>query len=255
MKIEILLFDGFDDLDAFGPFEVLTGAGLDTRFVTVEPREHVTSAARRAGRAARRARRPRPGARPRRRLERPRRPGACARGPPRRHHGRAQARGTRPAAGSARCAPARCCSPRPGSSTGRPAITHHTAIEDLRGFGAEVVDGARFVDDGDIITAAGVTSGIDMALHLVEPGARRRRPPRRRPTRSSGHPESSARASTSGRSIGRTSTSPRPRRTSRVAELSRQPAAQVDREAAVLGRPGEHRPRRRTPAAAARRRA
>ena len=39
MKIEILLFDGFDDLDAFGPFEVLTGAGLDTRFVTVEPRE------------------------------------------------------------------------------------------------------------------------------------------------------------------------------------------------------------------------
>ena len=27
MKIEILLFDGFDDLDAFGPFEVLAGAG------------------------------------------------------------------------------------------------------------------------------------------------------------------------------------------------------------------------------------
>ena len=26
MKIEILLFDGFDDLDAFGPFEVLAGA-------------------------------------------------------------------------------------------------------------------------------------------------------------------------------------------------------------------------------------
>ena len=30
MKIEILLFDGFDDLDAFGPFEVLAGARLDT---------------------------------------------------------------------------------------------------------------------------------------------------------------------------------------------------------------------------------
>ena len=43
MKIEILLFDGFDDLDAFGPFEVLTGAGLETRFVTAEPCEHVTS--------------------------------------------------------------------------------------------------------------------------------------------------------------------------------------------------------------------
>src|SRR4051812_25974354 len=43
MKIEILLFDGFDDLDAFGPFEVLTGAGLATTFVTVEPAELVTS--------------------------------------------------------------------------------------------------------------------------------------------------------------------------------------------------------------------
>src|SRR4051794_4443492 len=43
MKIEILLFDGFDDLDAFGPFEVLNGAGLETTFVTAEPASHVTS--------------------------------------------------------------------------------------------------------------------------------------------------------------------------------------------------------------------
>ena len=43
MKIEILLFDGFDDLDAFGPFEVLTGSGLETRFVTVEPQDVVVS--------------------------------------------------------------------------------------------------------------------------------------------------------------------------------------------------------------------
>ncbi|HET7483283.1 MAG TPA: DJ-1/PfpI family protein, partial [Actinomycetota bacterium] len=27
---------------------------------------------------------------------------------------------------------------------------------------------ARFVDDGDVITAAGVSAGIDMALHLVD---------------------------------------------------------------------------------------
>jgi transcriptional regulator GlxA family with amidase domain len=26
---------------------------------------------------------------------------------------------------------------------------------------------ARFVDDGDLITSAGVSAGIDMALHLV----------------------------------------------------------------------------------------
>ena len=54
-----------------------------------------------------------------------------------------------------------------GLLIGRPAITHHSAIEDLRNSGAQNVDGARVVDDGDIITAAGVTSGLDLALHLV----------------------------------------------------------------------------------------
>jgi transcriptional regulator GlxA family with amidase domain len=28
--------------------------------------------------------------------------------------------------------------------------------------------GARYVDDGDVITSAGVSAGIDMALHLVD---------------------------------------------------------------------------------------
>ena len=55
-----------------------------------------------------------------------------------------------------------------GLLEGRPAITHHTAIEDLRSFGADVREGERVVDDGDILTAAGVTSGIDLALYLVE---------------------------------------------------------------------------------------
>jgi transcriptional regulator GlxA family with amidase domain len=41
------------------------------------------------------------------------------------------------------------------------------AIDDLRASGAVVVD-ARVVDDGDIITAGGVTSGIDLALLIVE---------------------------------------------------------------------------------------
>ena len=27
---------------------------------------------------------------------------------------------------------------------------------------------ARFVDDGDIVSAGGVTSGLDLALHIVE---------------------------------------------------------------------------------------
>jgi transcriptional regulator GlxA family with amidase domain len=54
-----------------------------------------------------------------------------------------------------------------GLLKGRRAITHHRAIEDLRQAGAEIVD-ARIVDDGDIVTAGGVTSGIDLALYLVE---------------------------------------------------------------------------------------
>jgi transcriptional regulator GlxA family with amidase domain len=54
-----------------------------------------------------------------------------------------------------------------GLVAGRPAITHHSAIEDLRAAGAQVVEGARFVDDGDLLTAGGVTSGLDLALHIV----------------------------------------------------------------------------------------
>ena len=88
MKIEIILFDGFDDLDAFGPFEVLTASGLQTEFVTVEPRELVVSAGGARIVPARRARRPGPGARPRRRLERPPRARHVRRGTPRRHHAR-----------------------------------------------------------------------------------------------------------------------------------------------------------------------
>ncbi|MBX3354688.1 MAG: DJ-1/PfpI family protein [Phycisphaeraceae bacterium] len=50
---------------------------------------------------------------------------------------------------------------------GRRAITHHAAIDDLERCGAVIVRD-RVVDDGEIITAGGVTSGIDLALHLVE---------------------------------------------------------------------------------------
>lgn len=54
-----------------------------------------------------------------------------------------------------------------GVLDGRPAVTHASALDDLRQTDAEVVD-ARVVDDGDVLTAGGVTSGLDLALHLVE---------------------------------------------------------------------------------------
>ena len=49
----------------------------------------------------------------------------------------------------------------------RRAGTHHTAWEDLRATGATLVKD-RVVDDGDLVTSGGVTSGIDLALWLVE---------------------------------------------------------------------------------------
>jgi transcriptional regulator GlxA family with amidase domain len=49
----------------------------------------------------------------------------------------------------------------------RKATTHAAAVDDLAVTGAEVVD-ARVVHDGDVITGGGVTSGIDVGLHLVE---------------------------------------------------------------------------------------
>jgi transcriptional regulator GlxA family with amidase domain len=54
-----------------------------------------------------------------------------------------------------------------GLLDGRPATTHHTARDDLADYGVDVRE-ERVVDDGDVVTAGGVTSGIDLALHLVE---------------------------------------------------------------------------------------
>jgi transcriptional regulator GlxA family with amidase domain len=53
-----------------------------------------------------------------------------------------------------------------GLLNGRPATTHWARLEKLREFGAEPRS-QRIVEDGKIITAAGVSAGIDMALHLV----------------------------------------------------------------------------------------
>jgi transcriptional regulator GlxA family with amidase domain len=51
----------------------------------------------------------------------------------------------------------------------RPATTYWGVLEDLTENDPtiKVRHDARWVDDGDVITAAGVSAGIDMALHLV----------------------------------------------------------------------------------------
>ncbi|MDQ1007041.1 putative intracellular protease/amidase [Streptomyces sp. V4I23] len=53
-----------------------------------------------------------------------------------------------------------------GLLKGREATSHWLALEMLRSFGAEPT-GRRVVTDGKYVTAAGVSSGIDMGLTLV----------------------------------------------------------------------------------------
>jgi transcriptional regulator GlxA family with amidase domain len=168
MRAEILLFDGFDELDVFAPFEILAGAGFDARLVSVSPEGLTTSAG---------------GVRltPHGALsEAPSllivpgggwidRSGAGA-------WAEAQ-RGTLPAAiaGCARAGStvAAVCTgvmllAHAGLLTGRPATTHHGAHDELAGYGARLIPDVRVVDDGTIVTAGGVTSGLDLGLWLVE---------------------------------------------------------------------------------------
>ncbi|MFE9561799.1 DJ-1/PfpI family protein [Streptomyces sp. NPDC006487] len=54
-----------------------------------------------------------------------------------------------------------------GLLEGRHATTHHLGLDMLDATGAHAVS-ARVVDDGDLVTGAGVTSGIDLGLYLLE---------------------------------------------------------------------------------------
>ncbi|GGM41214.1 putative transcription regulator, AraC family protein [Longimycelium tulufanense] len=51
----------------------------------------------------------------------------------------------------------------------RPATTHRWVLEELAATDTtvDVRRNVRFIDDGDVITSAGISAGIDMALHLV----------------------------------------------------------------------------------------
>ncbi|MEA2434562.1 MAG: hypothetical protein QOG54_2019 [Actinomycetota bacterium] len=56
-----------------------------------------------------------------------------------------------------------------GLLKGRPATTYWSALDLLKEIdpSIELRPDDRFVDSGEVITAAGVSAGIDMALHLV----------------------------------------------------------------------------------------
>ncbi len=57
-----------------------------------------------------------------------------------------------------------------GLLRGRPATTYWGALDELAELdpSVRIRPDERWVDDGDLITSAGVSAGIDMALHLVD---------------------------------------------------------------------------------------
>lgn len=168
MRIEILLYDGFDELDAVGPFEVLAASNFEVAMVTDGPTEEVV-----AGHGLRvtpdgpLSERPElllvPGGSWVARGER----GAWAeyrRGVLPEVIARRHAAGSRIATV---CTGGMLLGPS-GLVRGRVATTHHAAFDDLEAEGASVIRDARVVDDGDLVTCGGVTSGLDLALWLVE---------------------------------------------------------------------------------------
>lgn len=54
-----------------------------------------------------------------------------------------------------------------GFLEGKSATTHPAAVEELRAYCGNIL-AQRVVDDGDVITAGGVTAAIDLGLYLVE---------------------------------------------------------------------------------------
>jgi transcriptional regulator GlxA family with amidase domain len=173
MRIEIVVFPGFDELDAIGPFEILrsgaeAGAGLETYLVSMDGPAEVTGAHRLRVHSEGKL-----GAKPSDLILVPgggwnnRAPigvrAELAQGRLPKEIRRLKDEG---ATVASVCTGAMILA-EAGILRGRPAISNASAIEDLRAAGAEIVR-ARVVDDGDIITAGGVTAGLDLALWLVE---------------------------------------------------------------------------------------
>ena len=57
-----------------------------------------------------------------------------------------------------------------GLLDGKIATTHWEDVAEMRAMfpSVTVLEGQRWVDEGSIVTSAGISAGIDMSLHLVE---------------------------------------------------------------------------------------
>jgi transcriptional regulator GlxA family with amidase domain len=172
LRIDIAVFDGMDELDAIGPLEVLRsaaerGAPFDVRLVTLEAQPSVRCAHGLAIIPDGVLRRDVevlifPGGGWVSRSE----AGVRAEVESRRWVASIDEVGARGAILASVCTGAMILASS-GALTNRRATTHHGAWRDLEAAGATLVR-ERVVDDGDRVTAGGVTSGIDLGLWLVE---------------------------------------------------------------------------------------
>ncbi|MET8987133.1 DJ-1/PfpI family protein [Nonomuraea wenchangensis] len=172
MRADIVVFDGADDLDVVGPYEVLglagrAGQGVTVRLVSLDGPRTVTTAGGLSLPAA--------GWAPQE---------ADVLIVPGGGYAGSETSGVRAELDSGRLPAALASAARPGLVlasvctgamllgaggllTGRACTTHHRAVEDLVAAGGRHVK-ARVVDDGDLVTAGGITSGLDLAIWLVE---------------------------------------------------------------------------------------
>jgi transcriptional regulator GlxA family with amidase domain len=172
IKLELLAFDGFEELDLVGPYEVLevaakSGAPFDVSLVTVDGPTMLTAAHGMVVEVqGRLSKKPDvlviPGGGWNARGKR----GAWAE-----VHKKVVPQAIAALHGQGTVIASVCTGAMlvaaAGLAAGRVMATHYAALDDLKAAGAEVVR-ARVVDDGDIISAGGVTSGLDLALYLVE---------------------------------------------------------------------------------------
>ncbi|HEX6154106.1 MAG TPA: DJ-1/PfpI family protein [Solirubrobacterales bacterium] len=162
MKTSILLFDGFTALDAIGPYEVLRSVpGWEVEFVAEERGEVRTDSGAvglSAGRSLAEVTGAEillvPGGQGNRALLEDEATLSWLR-----EIDRTTTWTTSVCTGSLLLGAA-------GLLEGKRATGHWLFLEPLREYGADPV-GGRYVEDGKVITAAGVSAGIDMALHLV----------------------------------------------------------------------------------------
>ncbi|MGW6934749.1 DJ-1/PfpI family protein [Lentzea sp. NPDC054927] len=166
MKAQVVLFDGFDPLDVIGPYETLAAGGIRAELVTVEGAREVPAGLNLLSLTA-------TGRLTAKEADLVIIPGAAALDDTTTLALlNAAAATVGPAVKDATALIATVCGgslvlAMAGLIKGRNATTNHLGLHALESMGVNAVR-ARVVDDGDLVTAAGVTSGVDLGLYLVE---------------------------------------------------------------------------------------